>query len=75
MNKKTITKAALIAYAVIGIITFGHAASIAEAEADAEYAMCSAVENSVCLESIYPPFSGLFAAALWPLYWSWEAWR
>lgn len=67
--------AAALAYLVVAVITFGHAAANSEREADANYAQCMADERQqVCLRSIDPPFAGIMAGALWPLYWSWEAW-
>ncbi|RIA37507.1 hypothetical protein DFR49_3392 [Hephaestia caeni] len=63
MKARAITLAAAL-YACIAIVTFGHAAA-----------------NHACDRSPYAPncagqasINAFVAAAVWPLYWSWEAW-
>ena len=56
-------KPALIGYAVVAVITFGHAAS----------------NTNHCLRQIRcgtlaEAILGAYAGVFWPLYWSWEAW-
>lgn len=56
-----------IAYFAIAIFTFGFAA--------AHHPACVApVGHPTECDLDSPTISGLAAAALWPLYWSWEAW-
>lgn len=62
-------KAAIGFYAVIAIVTFGHAAE----HADSEHRMCRQQTNQYC--GVRDGFvKGTIAAVMWPLYWSWEAW-
>ena len=55
------------AYVAIAIFTFGFAA--------AHHPVCVAPSDRLYLcDADSPTASGLAAAALWPLYWSWEVW-
>lgn len=76
MKRALIACAAL--YGVIAIATFGHAAASGERRDDAEYAECRqrqiADDRIICLRGAGAPLGGLFAAVVWPFYWSWEAW-
>jgi hypothetical protein len=62
------------AYALIGVGTFGHAASEFYRSAQPEYQRCQA--NPKCVPLTVPAepsvYVGLLAGMLWPLYWSWE---
>ena len=58
-----IAKIAMIGYAVVAIITFGYGASNLSGNCGPH--PCSTFDQAV---------GGVFAAVLWPLYWSWEAW-
>lgn len=70
MNKKLL---AIAAYAAVGVFSFGHAANWRWNYNDE--AVCLAGEDySVkvgCDDLLPAPISGIFAATLWPLYWSW----
>lgn len=75
MKKLHIAAAAL--YFGLAIITFGHAAAQSERRINAEVAKCEQrTPNALCWDSpATPGASGVLAAMLWPLYWSWEAWK
>ena len=74
MSKLHSTLAAL--YLAAAIITFGRAAAQSEKESRAEYAECQRQTSKygICYRSDIAAGDGFVAAALWPLYWSWEAW-
>lgn len=56
-----------LAYCAIAIFTFGFAA--------AHHPACVApADHSTVCDLDSPTVSGIAAAVLWPLYWSWEAW-
>lgn len=56
--------ATFAAYALIGIITFGHAAANTTAPECEIFCITSREEKAV--------IGGMGAAIMWPLYWSWE---
>jgi hypothetical protein len=58
--------AAALAYGAIGILTFGYSA--ANAACDYGESRISRSFQTDCQAS-----SGMVAAVVWPLYWSWEA--
>jgi hypothetical protein len=60
--------AALVAYALIGIVTFGHSAAQKPTECAPDDQFCS--EGILAGDAAMSAFT---AAILWPLYWSWEA--
>lgn len=69
----------LAAYLAIGLLTFGYAASnSARVERD-RYEKCRADlaeirASYLCRQNhARPPIGGAYAGALWPLYWTWEA--
>lgn len=74
MHKTTLITTALIWYAIIAVITFGHAASGAAVREDAEYNECNNDPRyTMCFRNDAAPVAkGIAAAAIWPLYWSWE---
>ena len=64
-------KLALIGYAVVAIITFGHSAG---GHFMATPPPCNLLAV-VCPHQVgEAAIVGSAAAAFWPLYWSWEAW-
>lgn len=76
MSKQWKIAAAL--YATAGVVTFGHASAAAQRENDAFIKMCQIEGDAVreCFAYVLAPplWEGLWGGALWPLYWSWEAW-
>jgi hypothetical protein len=69
MSSSKIKMAAALFYAAMAVNTFGHAA----AESDVRYYACEANDVEWCgVRDSW--LRGLVAAALWPLYWSWEIW-
>lgn len=60
-------------YAVVAIVTFGHAAAAAERADVVRYQQCVEREE-VCIQGI-PGINGFMAAVFWPFYWSWEAFK
>lgn len=68
MNRPMI---ALGAYLAAAVVTFGHAAAEAERLEVIEYQACLR-RDGACFRGA-PGLNGFWAAALWPLYWSWEA--
>lgn len=71
MKRKRITAGA-VAYALCGVVAFGHAAAGAQKVEDAEYAACTAKRDSICIDGGRAAISGTVAGMLWPLYLSWE---
>jgi len=70
----------LFAYILIGIVTFGHAASRHPEATETEFSDCIAARNQganvVCLKPDgVAALSGAFAGIFWPAYWSWELWE
>lgn len=61
----------LAVYAVIGIYTFGYAAA-ESTKWGIEQECGSGGKSRDCIGHL-PVANGLFAAFVWPLYWSWEA--
>jgi len=56
-----------LAYIAVAVFTFGFAA--------AHHPVCVPPPNrQFACDADSPTVSGLAAAVLWPLYWSWEAW-
>lgn len=65
---------ALAVYCGAAIVTFGHAAAERQRSDRTEYLECKADRrNQICFRENWGSFSGIAAAPLWPLYWSWEA--
>lgn len=63
-----------LAYGLVAVVTFGHAAAAGDRASAADLARCRANRNNVCVpDPVQGPLGGLLAAALWSLYWSWEA--
>lgn len=60
----------LAVYAVIGIYTFGYAAA-ESTKWGIEQECGSGGKSRKCIAHS-PAINGLFAAIVWPLYWSWE---
>ncbi len=78
MNRRIVITLASL-YAAFAIMTFGHAAAFAQRAEDARMRACEArvavKRDGVCWESgERVVMSGFMGGALWPLYWSWEAW-
>ena len=72
---------AIATYALVAIVTFGHAAASQAERNRTVYAICrdDNPENLRLCEvdrayEVPSTFSGLVSGAIWPLYWSWEAW-
>lgn len=68
-----VQKALAALYAAIGIVTFGHASADRQAAGDVEFAECRANPKALCFRQMSgdSAMAGMFAAPLWPLYWSW----
>lgn len=73
-------------YAVVGIVTFGHAGASAEKVEEIDYQQCRAdrrayldrygVEpDSFCLRNDIYGLTAAMAATFWPFYWSWDYWE
>lgn len=60
-----------VVYALVAVVTFGHAAAAAERAEIAAYEQCLKTDE-ICLQGI-PGMNGFMAATFWPFYWSWEA--
>lgn len=74
MTRQRILIAAGILYALVAVVTFGHAAAYGEAWSN-QHCMSKEARETMVTDCMSVPWvSGLGAAALWPLYWSWEAW-
>ena len=70
---KNIAIASAIAYTAIAVFTFGHSASAADRRIEADRATCAESQKKNCPVNLdIPPFNGISAAIIWPLYWSWE---
>ena len=71
--RNAIKVAAIVAYASIAVFTFGHSAGKATKFQDQH---CVTADQRIavgsrCYMSAKAP-EAMFAAILWPLYWSWE---
>lgn len=66
-------KALAALYAAIGIVTFGHSSADHQAVGDAEFEECRTNPKALCFRQRTgdSAMTGMFAAPLWPLYWSW----
>jgi hypothetical protein len=89
-------KTLMTLYVIIGVMTFGYAATARQTVLDARrcYLMITTVkedpelgtkatitrpdtstkERTPCEHGMPASIAGVFAAAMWPLYWSWELW-
>jgi hypothetical protein len=56
-------------YAFMAVLTFGHSAAASD-----RYRAACLLEYKLAFCPNNAPIAGLMSAALWPLYWSWEAW-
>jgi hypothetical protein len=63
-----------ILYGAMAVFTFGHSAAATYEREIADHAQCNRDPKAICFnDSVAVAGSGgLAAAALWPLYWSWE---
>jgi hypothetical protein len=76
MSGPRIAIAALIAYALVGVATFGPAAAGREPDYNRLQRQCTETgSDTTCFlasDAIPPVVSGFGAALAWPFYWSWE---
>lgn len=68
-------KTLIVLYALIGILTFGHASASRQAADIVEFRTCRTNPKALCFEPISAEAGivGIIAAPLWPFYWSWIA--
>lgn len=55
----------VVAYVLIAIFTFGHAAAHSPKCVETDRHICAGNDQAL---------AGMVAAFAWPFYWSWEAW-
>lgn len=60
------------AYALVALVTFGHAAAASDKSIDQELAQCEAARKEYCYNGRIAGLEGALSALVWPLYWSWE---
>lgn len=73
MRRSTI---GLLAYAAIGILSFGHSAALRQNQENAKYEACKKDPKAYCWrDNMLAPIGGIMAGLVWPLYWSWVAFQ